>query len=98
MTLGLQVQGSKRLLILGYVLPQYVPKRLGLLRTEKNRLMILNGHLLRAIAGRQSEDKLEVPHTYAHLHAVGIGFTIIGGLREVQLRLLRLLRILTHIQ
>jgi hypothetical protein len=51
--------------------------------------MVTNGHFFRAFTGSKSEDKLEIPHTDAHLHAVGIGFAVVGGLGEVHLGLLR---------
>jgi len=59
MALRLQVQRSKGLLVLGNVLSQYVPKRLGLLRAQENRLVVSDVHLLGALAQGKPEHKLK---------------------------------------
>jgi len=85
----LQVYRAKGLLILGKMLTQHVPQSFGLLRAQINELVIADGYLLRAFACGDAKGKLEIPHAYAHLHAVGVGLTIVRGLDDVQLRLLR---------
>ena len=83
MTLRLQIQHSEGLLVLGEILAQNVPQGLGLLRTEKDGLVVANRYLLGALAGCEAENKLKIPHADAYLDAVGVGLAIVGGLGEV---------------
>src|ERR1035437_7738036 len=87
--LRLGVERAEGLLVLGQVLPQHIPQGLGLLRAQKNRILVADGDLVGDVAGCQAEDQLEVPHADADLDAVSIGLAVVGGLDEVHLRLLR---------
>jgi hypothetical protein len=51
--------------------------------------VVTDGHLVGTVAGGQAEDEREVPNAYAHLHAVGIGLPVVGGLDDIHLGLLR---------
>ena len=88
--LGLQGEGPESLLVLGDVLTQHIPKGFCLLWAEVDGLVVMDGDFFRGLAGGQAEDELEVPDADAHLHAVGVGFAVIGGLGKGQLRLLRI--------
>ena len=85
MALRLQVERAEGLLVLGQILPQHIPQGLGLLRAEKDGLMVADGDLVGAFAGGQAEDQLEVPDADANLHAVGVGLAVVGGLDEIHL-------------
>ena len=88
--LGLEGQGAERLLILGDILTEHIPKSFCLLRAEVDGLVIADGDLVRGIAGSQAEDELEVPDADAYLDAVGVSFAVIGGLGQGYLGLLRI--------
>ena len=85
----LEVERSEGLLVLGKVLAEHVAEGLGLLGAEKDGLVVADGDLVRAFAGSEAKDKLEVPYTDAYLDAVGIGLAIVGGLDETHFGLLR---------
>lgn len=85
--LRLEIQGAERLFILGQILSENIPKCLGLLGTQEDPFVIADRDLVRCLAGSQSENKLEIPDTHPHLDAVGIRFTVVGSLSDVQLRL-----------
>ena len=62
---------AEGLLVLGQMLPQHVPKGLGLLRAEEDALVAMvtwSGGLVEG----QAEDQLEVPDAGADLDAVGV--------------------------
>ena len=80
MAVGLKVERAEGLLVLGEILSQNIPQRLGLLRAQKDALLIADVDLLGALAGSQAENEQKVPHADAHLHAVGIDFAIVRGL------------------
>jgi hypothetical protein len=87
--LRFEVELSKSLLILSKVLPEDVPESLGLLRAEKNGLVVVDGDLIGRIAGGQTEDQLKVPYTDTDLDAVGVGFAVVGSFDEVHFGWLR---------
>jgi hypothetical protein len=89
MRLRFQHQRPERLLVLRQVLAQNIPKRLGLLGAQKDRVVIADGHLLGRIAAGEPEDELKIPYADPHLHAVGIGFAEVRRLGHINLRLLR---------
>src|ERR1700752_113593 len=68
--LRLPFQCSERLFVLRNVLPQHIPQSLGLLRAQKDGLVVANRHLVGAVARCQTKYKLEIPDADAHLHAV----------------------------
>ena len=84
-----EIQRPERLLVLRNILSQHIPQRFCLLRAEKYRLMVMDGHLVRAFAGSKSKNKLKIPNADPNLDAVGIRFAVVGRLGKVQLRLLR---------
>ena len=88
--LRLQRNCAKGLLVLRNILSKNVPERFGLLRAEVDALLILNVYMIGCVLVDQSESKKEVPHTYAHLHTVGIVFAVIRCLRERDFGLWRL--------
>ena len=94
LVLRFQIQRSEGLLILGQVLAKHLPKRFGLLRAEKDRPVIADRDLFRAIARSEAEDELEIPYADAHLDAVGVCLAVIVALNDIHLRLLRSCR--TH--
>ena len=84
----LQIDLAKGLFVLGQVLPQDVPQRLGLLRAEEGGLVVADVDLVGALAAGQTEDQLKIPHADAHLHTIGVALAVVGGLDKIQLRLL----------
>src|SRR5215469_8399775 len=85
----LEIQRPEGLLILRQVLPEHVPKRLGLLWTEENCLVVSDRHLVGTVTGGKTKNQRKIPHAHANLHAVRIGLAIIGRLYNVHLGLLR---------
>src|ERR1700761_1284041 len=45
--------------------------------------MVLDGDILGRVLMDQPEGKEEIPHAYAHLHAVSVIFTVVGSLSQV---------------
>src|SRR4029077_14685737 len=78
---------AERGLVVGHVLLQERHERLGLLRAQINSLKVSQFHLrLRALLHR-GENEEEIPDIHPDLHAVGVGFAVIGGLHELHIRL-----------
>ena len=55
MTLGLEVERAKGLLVLGQVLAEQIKQGFGLLRAEKNRSMVADGDLVGGVGGGKAE-------------------------------------------
>src|SRR5580698_2323000 len=55
LVLRLKVERAERLLVLRKILSQNIPQRLGLLRAQKNCLVIAYGHLLGALTRGETE-------------------------------------------
>jgi hypothetical protein len=69
---------AKRAFVSGNILLQEAKQRLGLLRTQVDALKILDFNLALALLLKRSENQEEIPDVDSHLHAVGVGFAIIG--------------------
>jgi len=80
--LGLEIEGSEGLLVLGEVLTEEVEEGFCLLGAEEDGLMVANGDFIRRFTGGKAEEELEVPHRDADLDRVGVGFAVIGGLGD----------------
>jgi hypothetical protein len=75
----IELDFTKRTFVTGYILLQQSKQGLGLLRAQVNSLEVANLHLRFGLLLQGSENHKEVPHIHSHLHAVGVGFAIIGG-------------------
>ncbi len=82
-------KGTERLFVLGNILAQHIPQGLCLLGAEIDGLVVADRDLIRAFAGSEPEDQLEIPHANADLDTVGVRFAVIIRLGEIELRLLR---------
>jgi hypothetical protein len=78
---------SESLLVLGKVLSKDVEQRLGLLRAQIDALLVLDDHVIRRRRVGKTEKKENVPDADTNLHAVGVGFAIIGTLGDGKRRL-----------
>lgn len=78
---------SKRRFVLLQILLQDVRERLGLRRAQVDALEILDGDRVWRGLINGSEHQEEVPQVYAHLYAVGVVLSVVGGVGEVQFRL-----------
>jgi hypothetical protein len=81
--LRFKCDGAEGLFVLGEILAKHVPKGLGLLRAEVDAAVILHGYLVGGFGMGDAEVEEEVPYADSDLHAVSVGFAIIGGLDEV---------------
>ncbi len=62
------------------ILLQESKQSFGLLWAQVDALEIANFHLCFVLLLHRAEHQEEVPDIHSHLHAVGIGFPIIGGM------------------
>ena len=62
------------------VLLQQSQQGLGLLRAQINALKVANLHLAFVLLLDGSEDEEEIPDIHSHLHTVGVGLPVIGGM------------------
>src|SRR6202034_553238 len=76
-------------LIAGDILLQQSEESLGLLGAQIDALKVAQLDLRFALLLHRSKDKEEVPYIHAHLHAVGIGFPIVGGIGQFDIGLWR---------
>jgi hypothetical protein len=74
-------------LVVGNVLLQDGGQRLGLLRAQINSLEISDLNLIFSLLLHGPEDEKKIPDVNSHLNAVGIGFPVIGGIDDVEIRL-----------
>ena len=65
------------------VLIEHIRQSLGLLRAEEHALKIVDRDAVGSGLIDGAEHQKEVPQADAHLHAVGVAFAIIGGVREL---------------
>src|SRR5205085_2099063 len=72
--------------VLADVLVQHVRQRLGLLRAQKDTLIVLNGNTLRRALRYRAKKQEKIPQADAHLNAVGVGFPIIGSVGQLNFR------------
>ena len=80
---------SERTFVTGDILLQKPEQCLGLLRTEVDALEVANLDLIFGLLLQGAEDHEEVPDIHPHLHAVGIGFAVIGRIDQLDVRLCR---------
>src|SRR6266853_1526805 len=80
---------AKRGFIVSYILLQQRHQGFSLLRTEINSLKVSQFHLCLGTLLHGPEDEKKIPDVYANLHAVRIGFAVVGGLHEFHIRLVR---------
>src|SRR6516164_7065375 len=73
--------------VVGNVLLQDGGQRLCLLRAEINALEVSYLHLILRLLLHGPEHQKEVPNVDPHLHAVGVGLTIISSTDDVEVRL-----------
>ena len=69
---------SERTFVTGNILLKKSQQRLGLLRAEVNSLEVANLYLRLGLLLQGSENHEEVPDIHSHLHAVSVGFAVIG--------------------
>ena len=71
------------------VLLQQSEQRLGLLRTQVDALKITDLDLSFTLLLNGAKDEEKVPDIHSHLHAVGIGFPVIGSIGQLDIGLWR---------
>jgi hypothetical protein len=71
------------------VLLQQSEQRLGLLRAQVDALKITDLHLSFTLLLNRAKDEEKVPDIHSHLHAVGIGFPVIGSIGQLDIGLRR---------
>ena len=84
---GLEDELAEGLFVLSEIVAKHVPESLCLLGAEVDGLKVIEVDLGGGRLLHGAEDKLEVPHRHAHLDRVGIGFAVVVGLVEADLRL-----------
>ena len=75
--------------VIGDVLMQDRCQRLRLLWTQIDTLKIAHFNLILGLLLHGAKNQKEVPDADPHLHAVGIGFAIIGSIDQIKIRLRR---------
>jgi len=68
--------------VAGDVLLQKSEQGLGLLRAEIDALKIANVDLVLTLLLQGAEGEEEIPDIHTHLHAVGVGLAIVGGMDD----------------
>ncbi len=71
------------------VLLQQSEQRLGLLRTQVDALKITDLDLSFTLLLNGAKNEEKVPDIHSHLHAVGIGFPVIGSIGQLDIGLRR---------
>ena len=74
----LQADFAESGFVLADILIENVRQRLGLLRTQENALVVVNGDAIRRVLIDGAEEQEKIPQTDPHLDAVGVGFPIVG--------------------
>lgn len=80
---------AERALVARDILLQQPEQSLGLLRAEVDTLKVANLHLGFGLLLQGAEDHEEVPDIDSHLHAVGVGFAVIGSIDQLDVGLCR---------
>lgn len=75
--------------VAAYILLQQSEQGLGLLRTQVDALKITDLDLSFTLLLNGAKDEEKVPDIDSHLHAVGIGFPVIGSIGQLDIRLWR---------
>lgn len=78
----LQRDIAKSHLVLFEVLAQHVPQSFGLLRTEVDALLVMDGYFFWCLLLGRAKGQEEIPDADTNLDAIGVGFAIIGGLGQ----------------
>jgi len=86
---GIELDLAECTFVARYVLLQNRNQGLGLLRAQVNALKISDLDLGIALLLQGAKDEEEVPDADAHLHTVGVVFTIVRGIEQVDFGLSR---------
>lgn len=62
------------------VLLQQSQQSFGLLRAKIDALKVANLYLVFVLLLHRSKDEEEIPDIHSHLHAVGVGLPVVGGM------------------
>jgi hypothetical protein len=73
--------------IAGDVLLQQSKQRFSLLRAEVNALKVANLDVTFGLLLQCPENHKEVPDIHSHLHTIGVGFAVIGGIDQLEVGL-----------
>ena len=73
--------------VVRHILVQDRRERLGLLRAQINSLKVSDFHLIFGLLLHGAEDEKKIPDVDPHLDAVGVGFPVINGIDDVEIRL-----------
>ena len=84
---GIKLDLAECAFVAGDVLLQNRHQCFGLLRAQIDALKILYLDLAFALLLQGSEDQKEIPDIDSHLHAVGIGLTILRGVHQLDIGL-----------
>src|ERR1017187_8544470 len=71
------------------ILLQQSEQSLGLLRAEVNALKVADLDLTLTLLLHGAKNEEEIPYIHSHLHAVGIGFPVVGGIGQLDIGLWR---------
>jgi len=74
--LWLQVKLTEGLLVLGEILAEDVPERLGLLRAKVDGAFVGDGDLVGLFLLQSAEDELEIPDAHLDLDAVCVDLAV----------------------
>lgn len=80
---------TKGSLVAGDILLQKSEQCLGLLRAEINSLKVSNLDLAFTLLLECAKGQEKIPDVDTHLHAVGVGFAVVGGITQLDVRLRR---------
>jgi hypothetical protein len=72
------------LLVLGEIVADHIPQRLGLLGAEIDALEVADDDLVDILLRHGAEDQEEVPYAHPHLDAVGIAVAVVFGAGELE--------------
>lgn len=84
----IQLDLAKRAFVAIHILLQDGHQRLGLLRAQINALEVLYFDLGLALLLQRAEDQKKVPHTYPHLHAIGVVLAVTFGFDQFDIGLI----------
>jgi hypothetical protein len=87
---GIEFDLTERAFIIGHILVEDRRQRLGLLRAQIDSLKVAHLYLILRLLLHGAEDEKKVPDVHADLHAVGVGFPILGSVHNAEIRLSRI--------